>query len=1097
MTNKKAGLAGAAGILIAIAIPGAVTAKLLLQGFVIGFSIGSFLFPQELPPQDEEPIDLPETDPKNPIPIIWGTRAVSGQIAYFGEGKPLVIEKNDGEHRYTYQAMQIAICMGNRLRQARIWDNERKPFFIKPYFDSKGWTPLYSIVPGKKPLPSDEKYYDTPKERLSQVVWSNGEDPIYFYDYFNDPELGFVPPPKVEDDGGKYQVNYKDGSTQDIYNLPHTFADWPVGLPRLKGVCSCASPVWFLGDHAQTVPSMSFQVCVCPDLSVSSFAWQHVPGDYAVPAGVNAAHALWDAFTNEQYGMGKPEALLDEDSWLAVEDMTQQEGLLLNAAITTVVPAKDIFSTVLFHINGMVRSNDSGQLELILLRPLTLSPIINDPTAPASAIPGLPSVWLVDDHDVRDVDIEAETWSQVKTEFSATYPSAKKQFENGIVGPYKNEAAASVLGAWRNDSYHFEMFTNEKPVAQRLQQIFLQNSRPRVAVTLKVDLRYHRIRKGDGIILNSSRFGLDQYLDFDLNGIADAQGMIFRVMEVTDPDLEQNYMTIKAGIDLASYYAAAYTAPPSFEGGNGTQITALSPLDVETYVDWWKSNVSQEDLVTGYDWDVVLGGTHDRPNSGTTGDPIVFCSQILSARRSPSQTRVGYNLALGPTIPYWDNGTGLLVTPLPETSAPLQTYDDNDVNKFLGYKFTLLTSIGGDDFSFSIPEADGGRAAYLRLNTFDSLDVSEALPDSESFYGTRSASVFESDDWIMVIVAKPINSHKDYTRYAQVEAFRFGHFEKVNTAENQYRVGLLQRSANKENPQGWVAGATVWIFRLRDLQKSDVTTPDELWPHGFKGVNNPFPTSNNGKLALRVYAQGGDDERFETPFQGLVETHQAEDSNHFQLAIRANTAFCPGFSAHACRRDGMVVEATAIGFNNVLNWEYTTSGSFKEWTIEIMPLQRYPGLGDFQIDSGFSNPKSWSLVANQKNRVVNWTNESIADMVGCVFKLSIYSMGSANYADHQFVSNLTSAAITSGGNWPHFNYTPSSGDITAAGFNPASPEEVEAFHAGLIFVLQIQYPNGSLGVPQIVQKDNTPWSVHKMNFLSPVQQSGSSLVPVE
>ena len=76
--------------------------------------------------------------------------------------------------------------------------------------------------------------------------------------------------------------------------------------------------------------------------------------------------------------------------------------------------------------------------------------------------------------------------------------------------------------------------------------------------------------------------------------------------------------------------------------------------------------------------------------------------QFFAMRETQKPDRVGYNLAFGPTVPYYSNVSGKLIHPLPETSGILQYYKPPADEDIFSFSFRLVDALPGDDFVSSL-----------------------------------------------------------------------------------------------------------------------------------------------------------------------------------------------------------------------------------------------------------------------------------------------------------------------------------------------------------------------------------------------------------
>lgn len=144
MSNFGQGVAAVAGAVVGFAVGGPTGAA---YGFQIGLLAGSALFPTQLPgvtgPRLED-IDQTAAEPGAPVPIPYGTIALSGSTIWLG---PVVEEtqtdtvggKGAPEQdvtTYTYrQSIAVGLCEGPITSVLRIWENGKLVYDLRPQQD--------------------------------------------------------------------------------------------------------------------------------------------------------------------------------------------------------------------------------------------------------------------------------------------------------------------------------------------------------------------------------------------------------------------------------------------------------------------------------------------------------------------------------------------------------------------------------------------------------------------------------------------------------------------------------------------------------------------------------------------------------------------------------------------------------------------------------------------------------------------------------------------------------------------------------------------------------------------------------------------------
>jgi hypothetical protein len=141
MSNVGQGVFAAVGGVVGFIIGGPTGAA---YGFQIGLLAGSALFPTQLPgvqgPRLQD-LDTAQQDPGAPVPIVYGTCAITGTVMWLGE----VIESSQTDTvggkgapeqdvtTYTYsQSVAIGLCEGPLGGVLRIWENGRLVYDARP-----------------------------------------------------------------------------------------------------------------------------------------------------------------------------------------------------------------------------------------------------------------------------------------------------------------------------------------------------------------------------------------------------------------------------------------------------------------------------------------------------------------------------------------------------------------------------------------------------------------------------------------------------------------------------------------------------------------------------------------------------------------------------------------------------------------------------------------------------------------------------------------------------------------------------------------------------------------------------------------------------
>jgi len=238
----------------------------------------------------------------------------------------------------------------------------------------------------------------------------------------------------VEREGGiKGRIDFYRGTLTQTAN---DYLKAKLGLadvPAYRGVSYAVLRGLYVGTSAYLKPI--------------SFVARRTPNQLGVPSGrhningdANPACILFEMLTNDRWGLGVPAGQVNTASFLAAADLLFAEGFGLSMLVDGAAAARDLFSEVLRHVDGVLYTDpQTGLLTFALAR--------------ENYGPGDP--LLLDESNVDEVKIGRPAWDETKNVVKLTYIDRANNFTPRVAQEQDLANVQARGGEVSEESYDF------------------------------------------------------------------------------------------------------------------------------------------------------------------------------------------------------------------------------------------------------------------------------------------------------------------------------------------------------------------------------------------------------------------------------------------------------------------------------------------------------------------------------------------------------------------------------------------------------------------------------------------------------------------
>ena len=274
-----------------------------------------------------------------------------------------------------------------------------------------------------------------------------------------------------------------------FYNTANYFS-W---VSKLKGIAHQYFPNGIIDnrvvcDSNGTLPTMNFNINNMLESSpISNAIILMENGEYTN----NPVAVIYEILTNKQWGRGlDATTYIDMTSFNNVAStFTADRPYGISFSIQEISTAKDIIQKIQ-EMTDVILYEDGGKFKLGLLYEK-----------------GAVSRLTINDDDIRDINIERQTWSSLDNSFEAEYIEPALNFEPKTI-TVKNEAAILAAGSERKKKIDLTYFISPVVASARLNEIMQRESYPKTTITGKINREAYNIRPGNIIGIYNTEYGI-------------------------------------------------------------------------------------------------------------------------------------------------------------------------------------------------------------------------------------------------------------------------------------------------------------------------------------------------------------------------------------------------------------------------------------------------------------------------------------------------------------------------------------------------------------------------------------------------------------
>lgn len=283
--------------------------------------------------------------------------------------------------------------------------------------------------------------------------------------------------------------------------------------------------------------------------------WYSAKAD--VGGDMNPAHIIREVLTDPDWGMGYPEADVDDASFTAAADTLYSEGMGMSILWDKQQQLSDFLAIVLRHVDGSLYTDRAtGKFVLKLAR----------------GGYDIPSLLLLDESVVERVtDFKRSTVAELTNQVSVVYWDKSTGKNNSVT--VQDIALAASQGATVGTTSQYPGFTNGTIATKAAARDLKALSTPLASATLYVTRKAASLN-----IVDVFRFAWAEY------GISQ---VVFRVTNIELGELTSNLIKLSVVEDVFALSSAIYSPPPPSEWTNPIGAPVPVPFRLLTEVPYY------------------------------------------------------------------------------------------------------------------------------------------------------------------------------------------------------------------------------------------------------------------------------------------------------------------------------------------------------------------------------------------------------------------------------------------------------------------------------------------------------------------------------
>lgn len=283
--------------------------------------------------------------------------------------------------------------------------------------------------------------------------------------------------------------------------------------------------------------------------------WYSAKAD--VGGDMNPAHILREVLTDPDWGMGYPEADVDNASFTTAADTLYSEGMGMSILWDKQQQLSDFLAIVLRHIDGSLYTDRAtGKFVLKLAR----------------GGYDIPSLLLLDESVVERVtDFKRSTVAELTNQVSVVYWDKSTGKNNSVT--VQDIALAASQGATVGTTSQYPGFTNGTIATKAAARDLKALSTPLASATLYVTRKAASLNIGDVFRFAWAEYGISQ--------------VVFRVTNIELGELTSNLIKLSVVEDVFALSSAIYSPPPPSEWTNPIGAPVPVPFRLLTEVPYY------------------------------------------------------------------------------------------------------------------------------------------------------------------------------------------------------------------------------------------------------------------------------------------------------------------------------------------------------------------------------------------------------------------------------------------------------------------------------------------------------------------------------
>lgn len=278
----------------------------------------------------------------------------------------------------------------------------------------------------------------------------------------------------------------------------------------------------------------------------------------AIGPDMNPAHIIRECLTDPDWGMGYPEADVDEDAFRTAADQLHSEGFGLSLLWDRSAELSDFIGNVLRHIDGALYvDRNTGRFVIKLARggyDVETLPVLDE--------------WSVE----RVTDFKRNTVGELSNSVSVVFWDITTGENNSIT--VQDIALAARQGATVGTTIQYPGITNGDLAVRVAARDLRALSIPLASATIYANRKASNLNIGDVFVFSWPRFGL--------------VNTVMRVSDIELGSLQNNIVKITCVEDVFSLNDAIYAAPPPSEWTNPNNPPAPVPHHAAIEAPYWE-----------------------------------------------------------------------------------------------------------------------------------------------------------------------------------------------------------------------------------------------------------------------------------------------------------------------------------------------------------------------------------------------------------------------------------------------------------------------------------------------------------------------------